>query len=531
MINTNISSAPTQSSGSTTATTPLEFTGRLPEVDDVVAPPRQMQAAPVANVYAQPTNDSSKVLTDAKMQEFLKGDTDVGSIALSSEYKSNRIEQLKAELTELEAAPAEITALVTKMGKQAQSASKVIGTAESAQQRTQALRITAERILKNKDVILAANQRDVEAARVKYPDPRPGQLHPMVDRLQLNDARIKDMVEGLQKIADMKDPIGEVIATLDPKNPDLAIDRVRKPLGVIGVIYESRPNVTIDAGALCLKSGNAVILRGGSESNESSKALHACFEEGLEAAGLPKAAVQLIPTKDRAAVGEMLKLNESIDVIVPRGGKSLVARVQDQAKVPVFAHLDGVNHQYLDKDADPQKALDVILDSKMRRTGVCGATECLLVHKDTLETILPAIITALKQKGCEIRGDERIQMLDSDVKPAVESDYGQEFLAPVLAIKVVENAGEAMEHISTYGSGHTEGIICENTDTCDEFSSKVDSAIVTTNASTQFADGGEFGMGAEIGIATGKMHARGPIGVEQLTTMQYVVKGDGTIRG
>jgi glutamate-5-semialdehyde dehydrogenase len=363
----------------------------------------------------------------------------------------------------------------------------------------------------------------------KYPDQENGQPHPMVDRLQLNESRLNDIVDGLKKVAEMKDPIGEVTATLVPKNPGLTIERVRTPLGVIGVIYESRPNVTIDAGALCLKSGNAVILRGGSESIQSSQALHECFTQGLEKAGLPKTSIQLIPTTDRAAVGEMLKANDFIDVIVPRGGKSLVARVQNDARVPVFSHLDGINHQYLDASADPQKALDVVLNSKMRRTGVCGATECLLVHKDALP-MLPKILTALKDAGCEIRGDKTVQGLDSDVIPATDDDWGTEFLAAKIAVKVVGSVAEATDHIATYGSGHTEGVIAEDQTVIDTFTTNVDSAIVVQNASTQFADGGEFGMGAEIGIATGKMHARGPVGVEQLTSFQYHVKGDGTTR-
>ena len=310
----------------------------------------------------------------------------------------------------------------------------------------------------------------------------------------------------------------------------LHIERVRVPLGVIGIIYESRPNVTADASALCLKSGNAAILRGGSESFHSSSAILACMQEGLRKANLPVAAIQMVPTTDRDAVGEMLKMREFIDVIVPRGGKSLVARVQDEAKVPVFAHLEGLCHTYIDRDADAKMAKEIVLNAKMRRTSICGATETLLVDREVLASHLPPILEALEAAGCEIRGDAAVQALDGHVTPATEEDWKTEYLDAIIAVKQVDGVADAVRHINTYGTDHTDAIVTDNPETAQKFLNEVNSAIAIHNASTQFADGGEFGMGAEIGISTGKLHARGPVGVEQLTTFKYVVRGTGQTR-
>ena len=338
------------------------------------------------------------------------------------------------------------------------------------------------------------------------------------------------LVDAVRSIADQRDPVGEVIA--EWKRPNgLTIKRVRTPLGVIGVIYESRPNVTADAGALCLKSGNAAILRGGSESFHSSGAIHACLVEGLKAAKLPEASIQRVPTRDRAAVGEMLaNMGAYLDVIVPRGGKGLVGRVQAEARVPVFAHLEGICHVYVDGAADLEKARKVVLNAKMRRTGICGAAECLLVDRAVATTHLAPIIGDLIEAGCEVRGDAEVCAADRRAVPASDSDWGCEFLDAVIAAKVVDGLDEAVAHIRRYGSGHTEAILTEDDGAAAEFFARLDSAILMRNASTQFADGGEFGMGAEIGIATGKMHARGPVGAEQLTSFKYLVEGDGAVR-
>jgi glutamate-5-semialdehyde dehydrogenase len=352
----------------------------------------------------------------------------------------------------------------------------------------------------------------------------------MLDRLELNARRVESMAAGVEQVAALDDPIGGVAAAWQRPN-GLAIQRVRVPLGVIGIIYESRPNVTADAGALCLKSANPVILRGGSESRFSSAAIHACLVEGLRAAALPEAAIQLVPTTDRAAVGMMLAgLDHHINVIVPRGGRSLVERVQKEARVPVIGHLEGLCHVYVDRDADPQMAREVVVNAKLRRTGICGAAETLLVDRACAPGMLPMLLEALAAGGCELRGDVAAQSADARVKPATEQDWRTEYLDAIIAVRVVDGVDEAIRHIATYGSAHTESIVTANAATAEKFLREVDSAIVLHNASTQFADGGEFGMGAEIGISTDRFHARGPVGVEQLTSYKYVVRGSGQVR-
>ncbi len=391
-------------------------------------------------------------------------------------------------------------------------------------QKDAALLAAAMAVRANVDDILEANAEDVADA-VKS-----GTAPSLIDRLTLDTRRIEGIARALEEIAALPDPVGATMAEWDRPN-GLHISRVRVPLGVIGIIYESRPNVTADAGALCLKSGNAAILRGGSDAMRSSQAIHASILEGVIAAGLPEAAIQLVPTNDRGAVGEMLKgLGGNLDVIVPRGGKSLVARVQEEARVPVFAHLEGVCHVYADGEADLGMARNIVLNAKLRRTGVCGAAETLLVDEACAATHLAPLIGALIAEGCEVRGDETAQKADARVKPATEDDWYTEYLDSIIAVRVVKGVGEAMAHIAKYGSSHTEAIVTANQKTADRFLAEVDSAIVLHNASTQFADGGEFGMGAEIGIATGKFHARGPVGVEQLTSFKYVVRGNGQVR-
>ena len=350
----------------------------------------------------------------------------------------------------------------------------------------------------------------------------------MLDRLKLDEARLQGIVDGLRAIAAQPDPVGQVLAEWDQPS-GLHIARVRTPLGVIGVIYESRPNVTADAGALCLKAGNAVILRGGSESFHSSRALHACLQQGLRDANLPEDAIQLVPTRDRAAVQAMLTMTDTIDVIVPRGGKGLVGLVQREARVPVFAHLEGIVHIYIDKDADPEKVLRVVLNAKTRRTGVCGSAECLLIHKDIAKTIGKGVIRALIDAGVEVRGAGSLREI-AGVVAAQDSDWGCEYLDMIIAAREVDDLDAAIAHIRRYGSNHTDCILTEDAAAAETFMNTLDSAIVMHNASTQFADGGEFGMGAEIGIATGKMHARGPVGAEQLTSFKYKVTGSGTVR-
>ncbi|MEM6374991.1 MAG: glutamate-5-semialdehyde dehydrogenase [Pseudomonadota bacterium] len=388
--------------------------------------------------------------------------------------------------------------------------------------KTLALTKAAESVWSQRATLLEANARDLAYGRDK------GLSEAMMDRLRLDEARIAGIRDGLLAVAAQDDPVGEVLAEWDQPS-GLHIRRVRTPLGVIGVIYESRPNVTADAGALCLKSGNAVILRGGSESFHSSAAIHACLVEGLRAAGLPEAAIQLVPTRDRDAVGEMLRMTGVIDVIVPRGGKNLVARIQQEARVPVFAHLEGIVHIYIDRQADPEKALRVVLNAKTRRTGICGAAECLLIHQDVAKTVGRDVITALIEAGVQVRADAALSPIEGTVA-ATEADWGQEYLAMTLAARQVASIDEAIAHIRRYGSDHTDCILTEDDAAAATFFARLDSAILMRNASTQFADGGEFGMGAEIGIATGKMHARGPVGAAQLTSFKYLVEGEGTTR-
>lgn len=410
---------------------------------------------------------------------------------------------------------------MNEMGARARAAASVLAYA-SPEAKTKALLTAADSMVAATDHIIAENAKDLDYGREK------GLTDAMMDRLMLDADRITAMAEGLRTIAGQDDPVGEVIAEWD-RPTGLHIRRVRTPLGVIGVIYESRPNVTADAGALCLKSGNAVILRGGSESLHSAAAIHACLVQGLQAAGLPEDAVQIVPTRDRAAVEHLLKMTEFVDVIVPRGGKGLVGLVQREARVPVFAHLEGIVHIYIDKSADPQKTMDVVLNSKTRRTGICGAAECLLIHQDILDTLGRDVLRALMGAGVSVRGDAAIAKLDK-VVPALDTDWGTEYLDSIIAAKTVANVDAAIEHIQTYSSAHTECVMCEDMAVRDKFFERIDSAILMHNASTQFADGGEFGMGAEIGIATGKMHARGPVGAAQLTSFKYLVEGNGTTR-
>ena len=392
------------------------------------------------------------------------------------------------------------------------------------EQKNRALRAAAAALRNRRLEILAANEADMRQALQRETS---GAL---LDRLLLDDQRILAMAGGLEDIERLADPIGRRLGSWSRPN-GLGIERVCVPLGVIGIIYESRPNVTADAGALCLKSSNAVILRGGSESARSSAAIHACLEEGLEAAALPRSCIQLVPTTDRAAVGQMLaEMADSIDVIVPRGGKSLIARVRQEARVPVIGHLEGVCHVYVDRAADLPMAMRIVLNAKMRRTGICGSAETLLVDRGCAATHLAPLIKSLLDAGCEVRGDEASAGVDARVKTATEQDWYSEYLDAIIAVRVVDDVDAAIEHISRYGSQHTECIVTENSAAAERFLARVDSAIVLLNASTQFADGAEFGMGAEIGISTDKFHARGPVGVEQLTSYKYVVRGSGQIR-
>lgn len=417
----------------------------------------------------------------------------------------------------------EIATVMKQIGGQARSASRILARA-SDEQKTKAIRVAAERLHNRSTKILAANEKDISQAKQKRLS------EAMIDRLLLDGARIDHVASGLISIAELDDPVGQVIAEWTRPN-GLNIQRVRTPLGVIGVIYESRPNVTADAGALCLKSGNATILRGGSDSYHTSTEIHRCLTEGLTAAGLPVSAIQMVPTTDRAAVGEMMRgLSGNLDVIVPRGGKSLVARVQSESRVPVFAHLEGICHVYVDRDADLEMAKCIVLNAKMRRTGICGAAETLLIDKACVETHLVPILSELMEHDCEIRGDGTVCAHFPGAVMADEHDWSTEYLAPVLSVKVVDGIDAAIAHIEQYSSGHTEAIVTDNNETADRFLCEIDSAILLHNASTQFADGGEFGMGAEIGIATGKMHARGPVGVEQLTSFNYRVHGNGQTR-
>jgi glutamate-5-semialdehyde dehydrogenase len=417
----------------------------------------------------------------------------------------------------------DIDSLMNDIGRKARAASRPLSFA-STEQKNQALEAMADAISANMAIILAENAKDLKA--VEGTD----MLASSIDRLTLNEKRVAEMAEGIRTIAALKDPVGEVIAAWDRPN-GLKIERVRTPLGVIGVIFESRPNVTADAGALCLKAGNAVILRCGTDSRRSSQAIHACLVEGLKKAGLPESAIQLVPVSDRAAVGAMLRgLEGTIDVIVPRGGKSLVARVQDEARVPVFAHLEGLCHVYVDASAELAMATQIIVNAKMRRTGVCGAAETLLVDRAAVPTHLIPLLAALSEAGCEIRGSSDVLKIAQTLKAATEKDWSTEYLDAIISVAIVDGISGAIAHIGKYSSNHTEAVIAEDTEVVERFFNEVDSAILLHNASTQFADGGEFGMGAEIGIATGKMHARGPVGVEQLTSFKYRVRGNGQIR-
>jgi len=421
------------------------------------------------------------------------------------------------------AAVADLYQQMMNMGAAARHAAGELVRVDS-QSKTDALRAAADAMRENTSDILAANARDMEAGRRKQ------LTAALLDRLALDEQRVEATARGVESIADFDDPVGGVIGEWERPN-GLRIQRVRVPLGVIGIIYESRPNVTADAGALCLKSGNAVILRGGTEAAHSNAAIHACLVQGLEAAGLPPAAVQRVPTQDREAVGILLRdMGEYIDVIVPRGGKGLIARVQQDARVPVMGHLEGICHTYVHESADLDKARSVVVNAKMRRTGICGATETLLVDRRAPQEMLGALVDDLLTAGCEVRGDKTAQRSDERVRPAADSDWGKEYLDAIIALRVVGDLDEAMTHIRRYGSGHTEAIIAEDTDAAERFLSELDSSILLHNASTQFADGGEFGMGAEIGIATGRIHARGPVGAEQLTSYKYVVRGNGQTR-
>jgi glutamate-5-semialdehyde dehydrogenase len=426
-------------------------------------------------------------------------------------------------LTRAEINSQDIPALMADMGARARAASRPLAIAGTAQKNA-ALAAMADAIEAGCDDILAANAIDMERAE------KSDLTDAFRDRLKLTKDRVQAMADGIRAIAGLTDPVGAIIAAWDRPN-GLQIERVRTPLGVIGVIYESRPNVTADAGALCLKAGNAVILRGGSDSANSSRAIHACLAEGLETAGLPADAIQLVPVTDRAAVGELLTgLDGTIDVIVPRGGRSLVERVQSDARVPVFAHLEGLCHIYVDKSADLDMARAIAVNAKMRRTGICGAAETLLVDRAVAETHLAPILDALDGAGCAIRGDADVCAMWPKAERATEADWLTEYLGPLISVALVDGIEGAIDHIATYSSNHTEAVIAEDAAVVEKFFNEIDSAILLHNASTQFADGGEFGMGAEIGIATGKMHARGPVGVEQLTSFKYRVRGTGQIR-
>ncbi|MEP7452398.1 glutamate-5-semialdehyde dehydrogenase [Phyllobacterium sp. SB3] len=429
-------------------------------------------------------------------------------------------------LTRADANSAEVTSIVELMaetGRKARAAARPLAIA-SPEVKTIALLAMAEAIERREAEILQANEQDMANGAAA------GMTSALLDRLKLDEKRIAAIATSIRTIADLADPVGQIIAEWDRPN-GLHIERVRTPLGVIGVIYESRPNVTADAGALCLKSGNAVILRGGSDSANSSRAIHAALVDGLEAAGLPCDAIQLVSTTDRSAVGEMLKgLNGNLDVIIPRGGKSLVARVQSEARVPVFAHLEGLCHVYIDGSADVELARKIIVNAKMRRTGVCGAAETLLVDRLIAPVHLAPMLDDLIAAGCEVRGDEEVTKLYGKANAAMEEDWSTEYLDAIISVKLVDGIDGALDHINHYSSHHTEAVIAEDRDVVERFFNEIDSAILLHNASTQFADGGEFGMGAEIGIATGKMHARGPVGVEQLTSFKYRVRGTGQIR-
>ena len=416
-----------------------------------------------------------------------------------------------------------IESTMNAMGEGARRAARALAVT-SGEQRDKALRAAAAAIRRRQGEILAANAIDMSEGEVR------GLTKAMLDRLMLDADRVEAMASGIGTVAELDDPIGRVLAEWDRPN-GLRIQRVSVPLGVIGIIYESRPNVTADAAALCLKAGNAAILRGGSESFHSSQAIYQAMREGLVTADVDADAVQMVPTTDREAVGYLLSsMGEWLDVVVPRGGKSLIKRVQDEARVPVIGHLEGICHVYLHEDADPDMAREVVLNAKMRRTGICGACETVLVDRAAAAELLPAVASALAKAGCEIRGDDGVREILPDAIAATDEDWSTEYLDAIISIRTVDGVDEAVEHIATYGSGHTESIITNNDDAAEQFLRNVDSAIVLRNASTQFADGGEFGMGAEIGIATGRIHARGPVGADQLTSYKYVVHGTGQTR-
>ena len=417
--------------------------------------------------------------------------------------------------------PVSLAATMAELGRRARNAAGQLALA-SAETKVAALQAAADAVRSRQGEILAANAEDVAAAN----DAGIGAA--LIDRLALDPKRLEGIAKGLEDIASLPDPVGRVLAEWTRPN-GLAISRVAVPLGVIGIIYESRPNVTADAGAIALKSGNAAILRGGSESFHSSRALVAALQDGLAAAGLPKAAIQLVPTRERDAVGYMLGMSGVIDVIVPRGGASLIERVQRESRIPVIAHLEGLCHTYIDVDADPQKARTIVLNAKMRRVSICGATETLLVDRAAI-ALLPPILDDLRAAGCELRGDPDVVRLDGAVRPASEEDWRTEYLDAILAVRVVDGVGGAIDHIERYGSHHTDAIVTENKATAERFLKEVDSAIVLVNASTQFADGGEFGMGAEIGISTQRLPPRGPVGAAELTTYKYMVRGNGQVR-
>ena len=423
----------------------------------------------------------------------------------------------------LDQAKTEIDGLMAEIGRNARAAARPLAIA-TAEAKNRALEAMAAEILGGRDAILVANAIDLANARES------GVAASFIDRLTLTAERIEGIADAIRDIAGLKDPVGDIITEWDRPN-GLHIERVRTPLGVIGVIYESRPNVTADAGALCLKAGNAVILRGGSDSVNSSQAIHSCLVAGLKAAGLPEHAIQYVPVTDRAAVGAMLSgLGGTIDVIVPRGGKSLVARVQSEARVPVFAHLEGLCHIYIDKSADLDMAKRIVVNAKMRRTGICGAAETLLIDRATADTHLAPLLEGLRAAGCEVRATDEIRTRIENLVAATETDWSTEYLDAIISVALVDGISGAIEHINRWSSAHTEAVIAEDPAVVERFFTEIDSAILLHNASTQFADGGEFGMGGEIGIATGKMHARGPVGVEQLTSFKYRVRGTGQVR-
>ena len=419
-------------------------------------------------------------------------------------------------------AGSEIDGLVRRLAEEAKAASAVLALA-STERKNVALLAAAAAIRRNAAEILAANRRDLDAVDAK------DLTAAFRDRLALDDKRVEAIARGLEDVAAQPDPIGAVMARWTRPN-GLDISRIRVPLGVIAIIFESRPNVTADAGGLCLKSGNAAVLRGGSESLHSARAIHVALTHGLKAAGLPEASIQLVPTADRAAVGALLKLDDLIDVIVPRGGRALIERVAAESRIPVLKHVDGICHTYVDGGADLAMARRIVVNAKLRRTGICGATETLLIDRRAAGTHLPALVADLLAAGCELRGDGETRAVDPRVKPASVQDWDTEYLDAILSVRVVDGVEEAIAHIARHGSGHTEAIVTEDAAAAERFLSAVDAGIVMVNASTQFADGGEFGMGAEIGISTGKLHARGPVGAEQLTSIKYVVRGTGQVR-